>query len=159
MLEKYDDIHVVWPVHLNPLVRRSVVRVLGGLPHPLQDRIRLVEPLEYAQMLWVMRHAWLALTDSGGIQEEAASLHLPVLVARETTERPELIEAGGGALVGTDPSTILAWVDALHGTDEIHASMRGIVNPYGDGKAASSIARILARDLCAQSSALPTLAA
>lgn len=159
LLERHTDIYVVWPVHLNPLVRRSVVRVLGALPGEMQDRIRLTEPLEYAQMLWVMRHAWLALTDSGGIQEESAALNLPVLVARETTERPEIIEAGGGALVGTDPSMILTWIDALHRNEDIHASMRGIVNPYGDGRASSSIARILARDLCVEPSVAPTLAA
>lgn len=147
LLETMPDLHVVWPVHANPVVRTSVVHELGSLHPELQSRVRLTEPLGYAQMLWVMRHAWLALTDSGGIQEEAAALSLPVLVARETTERPELIEAGGGALVGTDPSVIRAWVQTLDTNDEAYRSMRGIANPYGDGTAAAAIAGILARDL------------
>lgn len=149
LLELVPELHVVWPVHPNPVVRSSVVHELGALQPEMQSRVRLTEPLGYAQMLWVMRHAWLALTDSGGIQEEAAALSLPVLVARETTERPELIEAGGGALVGTDPSVIRAWVETLNTNEDAYRSMRGIENPYGDGTAASSIAGILARDLAA----------
>jgi len=147
LVESNPDVRVVWPVHLNPVVRDAVHGAMEGLAPDVQDRVRLTEPLDYAQMLWVLKHAWIALTDSGGIQEEAAALGRPVLVARRTTERPELIEAGGGVLVGTDPATILSWMSALHADRKAWDRMASIKNPYGDGRSGERIARILREQL------------
>ena len=147
LVETNPDVHLVWPVHLNPTVHDSVFSVMRGLSPDAEDRVRLTDPLDYAQMLWILRHSWIAITDSGGIQEEAAALGLPVLVARRTTERPELIEAGGGGLVGTDPSVILGWVGALHSDRAAYERMASIENPYGDGRSGERIARILREQL------------
>lgn len=147
LVESEPDIHLVWPVHLNPIVRESVFRVMGSLAPEVQERVRLTVPLDYAQMLWILRHSWLVVTDSGGIQEEAAALGRPVLVARRTTERPELIQAGGGVLVGTDPEVIRSWVSALSADPSAYERMSSIENPYGDGRSGERIARILREQL------------
>lgn len=147
LVESQPDIHLVWPVHLNPVVRETVFKVMGGLPVEVQERVRLTDPLDYAQMLWILQHAWLAVTDSGGIQEEAAALGRPVLVARRTTERPELIEAGGGVLVGTDPALLKTWVNTLHSDSSAYDRMTSIRNPYGDGTSGTRIANILRAQL------------
>lgn len=128
------DLHVVFPVHLNPRVRTSVASVLEGL-----DRVSLLEPLDYLQFVHAMISSDIVLTDSGGIQEEAPALGVPVLVARDVTERPEAIDAGTARLVGTDPQDIVRGVSTLLDDPAAYAAMRRAVNPYGDGRAAERI--------------------
>ncbi|MFC3612566.1 non-hydrolyzing UDP-N-acetylglucosamine 2-epimerase [Lutimaribacter marinistellae] len=129
---------VVYPVHLNPNVQDPVNRLLGEQPG-----IHLIEPQDYLPFVWLMRRAHLILTDSGGVQEEAPSLGIPVLVMRETTERPEAVEAGTVRLVGTDPAKIHAEAMRLLTDPQAHATMSRALNPYGDGQAAQRIALAL----------------
>ncbi|MEM1042532.1 MAG: UDP-N-acetylglucosamine 2-epimerase (non-hydrolyzing) [Bacteroidota bacterium] len=147
---RHPGIRFLWPLHPNPAVRSAVAFGLqmGGMQ--TADRIRLSKPLSYPQMLWALRKSWLVMTDSGGIQEEAAALDRPVLVLRKTTERPELIEAGGGALVGTERYALEAWVNELITDEAFYGRMQCLENPYGDGKTAPRIAAILERDLARQ---------
>lgn len=133
------DIQVLYPVHLNPHVQGPVNRYLGGL-----DNVFLLPPQDYLPFVYLMSRAHLILTDSGGIQEEAPSLGKPVLVMRETTERPEAVEAGTVRLVGTDRTRIVAETERLLDDPEAHAAMARAHNPYGDGKAARRIADIIA---------------
>jgi UDP-N-acetylglucosamine 2-epimerase (non-hydrolysing) len=130
----------VYPVHLNPNVREPVNRILGG--HP---RIHLVGPLSYAPFVWLMDRATIVLTDSGGVQEEAPSLGKPVLVMRETTERPEGIAAGNALLVGVQRERIVDGLRQLLCDPERRARMAAVNNPYGDGLAAQRIVEILLR--------------
>lgn len=134
LVSLHADICVVYPVHLNPNVKEPVHRILGNT-----DRIHLIEPLPYTPFVWLMDHAYLILTDSGGIQEEAPSLGKPVLVMREVTERPEGIDAGCVALVGTDKNKIVESVSNLLRNEEMYKKMSKAKNPYGDGKAAIRI--------------------
>ena len=129
---------LVYPVHLNPNVRAPVFARLQGL-----DNVHLVEPTAYLPFVWLLRRARLVLTDSGGIQEEAPALGRPVLVMRETTERPEAVEAGTARLVGTDPDRIVAEAGRLLTDDEAWAAMSRAHNPFGDGRAAERIADAL----------------
>jgi UDP-N-acetylglucosamine 2-epimerase (non-hydrolysing) len=125
------DVLVVFPIHRNPIVRDAIVPVLGHLPN-----VRIVEPLAYGGLVKLMQRADLILTDSGGIQEEGPSLGKPVLVLRDTTERPEAVVAGTVRLVGTEEASIVgATRTLLHDEDE-YCSMANAVNPYGDGRAA-----------------------
>ena len=133
-----EGIHFVYPVHLNPNVRRPVYGILSGLPN-----VSLIEPLDYLSLVHLMKRSTLILTDSGGIQEEAPSLGVPVLVMRDTTERPEGIEAGVARLVGTQRERIVAETARLLRDPVARAAMVTQVNPYGDGKAASRIVSIL----------------
>jgi UDP-N-acetylglucosamine 2-epimerase (non-hydrolysing) len=133
-----DTCHFVYPVHLNPHVQDPVREILGHLPN-----VSLIAPLDYLPMVHLMQRSDLILTDSGGIQEEAPSLGKPVLVMRETTERPEVIECGAARLVGTDRSTIYAAACELLDNDEKYAAMAHITNPFGDGHAARKITEIL----------------
>ncbi|MFU9137541.1 non-hydrolyzing UDP-N-acetylglucosamine 2-epimerase [Erwinia tasmaniensis] len=134
----HPDVQIVYPVHLNPNVSEPVNRILRGI-----DNIVLIEPQEYLPFVWLMLHAWLILTDSGGIQEEAPSLGKPVLVMRDTTERPEAVEAGTVRLVGTDVQKIVSEVSRLL-TDELaYHSMSRAHNPYGDGQACQLIVQAL----------------
>ncbi|MEN6368520.1 MAG: UDP-N-acetylglucosamine 2-epimerase (non-hydrolyzing) [Thermotogota bacterium] len=135
-----SDVEIVYPVHLNPNVRGPVHELLGR-----EERIHLLEPLDYVEFVHLMERAYLVLTDSGGIQEEAPSLSKPVLVTREVTERVELLESGAGKLVGTDPATIVAEVRRLLHDPKIYAKMANAPNPFGDGKAAVRIADRVAR--------------
>ncbi|WP_447864592.1 non-hydrolyzing UDP-N-acetylglucosamine 2-epimerase [Kluyvera sichuanensis] len=128
------DVQIVYPVHLNPNVSEPVNRILGHI-----DNIMLIEPQEYLPFVWLMNHAWLILTDSGGIQEEAPSLGKPVLVMRETTERPEAIDAGTVRLVGTDSQRIVDEVTRLLRDEEEYQRMSRAHNPYGDGRACERI--------------------
>ncbi|HHL32418.1 MAG TPA: UDP-N-acetylglucosamine 2-epimerase (non-hydrolyzing), partial [Oceanospirillales bacterium] len=121
-------------VHLNPNVREPVNRLLKGI-----DNIYLIEPLDYLPFVYLMNRSYLILTDSGGIQEEAPSLGKPVLVMRDTTERPEAIEAGTVKLVGTDADVIANEIDELMKNQQIYQSMSKAINPYGDGKACQRI--------------------
>jgi UDP-N-acetylglucosamine 2-epimerase (non-hydrolysing) len=128
----------VYPVHLNPNVQEPVNRILGGV-----DAVHLVAPLDYLPFVRLMARADLILTDSGGIQEEAPSLGKPVLVLRDTTERPEAVEAGTVRLVGTDADAIVTQASQLLDDPDAHARMARAHNPYGDGKAAGRIAGLV----------------
>jgi UDP-N-acetylglucosamine 2-epimerase (non-hydrolysing) len=134
------DILIVYPVHLNPNVQAPVKRILGD--HP---RIKLLEPQSYLPFIWLMQRSTLIITDSGGIQEEAPSLGKPVLVMRDTTERPEAVHAGAAKLVGTDRARIRDEALRLLTDDKAYAAMAGVRNPYGDGHAAARIVEIFSR--------------
>lgn len=133
-LSQREDIQIVYPVHLNPAVQNPVQRILGQIPH-----VALITPQEYLPFVYLMEKACLIITDSGGVQEEAPSLGKPVLVMRETTERPEAVEAGTVLLVGTDHQTIVSETVRLLDDDTIRQRMEQIHNPYGDGQAAKRI--------------------
>ena len=135
LVDDVPDTEIVFPVHRNPLVREAVSEELEG--HP---RIHLVEPMEYEPFTNLMARSTIVLTDSGGIQEEAPSLGKPVLVLRDTTERPEAVEAGTVALVGTDEEKIYNTAYKLLTDEAAYKSMAEAVNPYGDGKSAARIA-------------------
>lgn len=135
------ELDFVYPVHLNPNVKAPVHRLLGGQP-----RICLVPPVSYREMVALLRRAWLVVTDSGGIQEEAPTFGVPVLVTRDTTERPEGIRAGNARLVGTDAPALLRWIARLAADPAAHARMARAGNPYGDGRAARRIADRLAAE-------------
>ncbi len=135
LVEKHQDIQVVYPVHLNPVVRQTANEILGD-----DDRIQLIEPLDVVDFHNFAAHAHLILTDSGGVQEEAPSLGVPVLVLRDTTERPEGIDAGTLKLAGTDEDTIFNLADELLSSQEAHDKMAKASNPYGDGEASRRIA-------------------
>ncbi|MGD9426614.1 non-hydrolyzing UDP-N-acetylglucosamine 2-epimerase [Pantoea sp. NSTU24] len=135
---QHPDAQIVYPVHLNPNVSEPVNRILSGI-----ENIILIEPQEYLPFVWLMNRAWLILTDSGGIQEEAPSLGKPVLVMRDTTERPEAVDAGTVRLVGTDIARIVASVGELLSDDEAWQAMSHAHNPYGDGKACGRILQAL----------------
>lgn len=140
LAEEFTDTVFLYPVHLNPNVREPVNQILGSTSNVL-----LTEPAPYPEFVWLMDRAHLILTDSGGVQEEAPSLRKPILVMRETTERPEALEAGAVELVGTDCDRIIERVSLLL-TDESEYARRQIdQNPYGDGRASQRIADLLAR--------------
>lgn len=130
----HPDVQVVYPVHLNPNVREPVNRILSDV-----ENVLLIEPLEYLPFVYLMSRSYLILTDSGGIQEEAPSLGKPVLVMRDTTERPEAVDAGTVKLVGTNSNFILNEVVKLLTDDAHYKSMSEAHNPYGDGKACERI--------------------
>jgi UDP-N-acetylglucosamine 2-epimerase len=136
--ERHADILVALPVHPNPNVSAPVTHLLGD--HP---RIKLLPPLGYLPFLSLIRRAYLILTDSGGIQEEAPSLGVPVLVLRKTTERPEAARAGLARIVGTNPDVIAGHVEELLGNKQAHRRMAAGINPYGDGRASKRIAEAL----------------
>jgi len=134
----FDDVEIIYPVHLNPNVQEPVNRILGNL-----ERVHLIKPLDYLPFVYLMKQSYVILTDSGGIQEEAPSLGKPVLVMRETTERPEAVEAGTVKLVGTDIEKILKEVSLLLSSKEEYQKMSSSHNPYGDGSASSQITALL----------------
>ncbi|WAH39317.1 non-hydrolyzing UDP-N-acetylglucosamine 2-epimerase [Alicyclobacillus dauci] len=138
IVEAHEDIQLVYPVHLNPTVRDTVFTIMGG--HP---RIHLLDPLGVVDNHNFMARSTLILTDSGGIQEEAPSLGVPVLVLRDTTERPEGIEAGTLKLVGTDEETIVTEANHLLSDKAAYDDMAGRKNPYGDGKASERIVQAI----------------
>ncbi len=142
-----EDLVIVWPVHSNPKIRATVDEVFTDLPDEIAERIFLTRPLNYSTTLQLLRQSWLVLTDSGGIQEEAACLQVPVLILRETTERPELVASGGGRLIGTESAAIVGAVDELRTDDKAYAAMRAAPNPFGDGFAAERIREILTRSI------------
>lgn len=145
---RYDDVEIVYPVHMNPNVRRQAGQILGRTP-----RVHLIEPLSYDRFVQVMRRAHIILTDSGGIQEEAPSLGKPVLVMRETTERPEGIAAGTVRLVGTRAESIERGVERLLDDPADYKRMATARNPYGDGKASERIVEWLLARTTAQARA------
>lgn len=134
VIEKYDDIKVVYPVHLNPVVVNTANEILGNC-----DKVKLIKPLEVLDFHNLLNKSYLILTDSGGIQEEAPSLGKPVVVLRDTTERPEGIEAGTLILAGTEEENIYAIIDDLLSNQEVYESMSKASNPYGDGRASERI--------------------
>jgi len=133
--EAHPGIDIVYPVHLNPNVREPVSRILRGI-----SNIYLIEPLDYTTFVYLMDHAYFVLTDSGGVQEEAPSLGKPALVMRDTTERPEAVNAGTVKIVGTDPDLICHQAETLLTDNGEYDKMSKAHNPYGDGKAALRIA-------------------
>ncbi len=141
-IARRQDVEIVYPVHLNPNVRKQVNRILKGI-----ENIHLIEPLEYPYLIWLMSNSYLILTDSGGIQEEAPSLGKPVLVMREVTERIEGIETGIAKLVGTNKDKIVNETINLLESKEEYEKMAKAVNPYGDGKASKRILEIISERL------------
>lgn len=135
----FPEVEIVYPVHLNPNVREPINRLLSGI-----DNIHLIEPLDYLPFVYLMNQSFIILTDSGGIQEEAPSLGKPVLVMRETTERPEAVEAGTVKLVGTERRAIAENLKLLLTDKTAYESMSFAHNPYGDGKACQRIIEVLA---------------
>lgn len=134
------DVLIVYPVHLNPNIQQPVHQILEGIPN-----IALLPPLDYLPLVHLMKQAYLVLTDSGGIQEEAPGLGKPVLVLRDLTERPEAVQAGTVRLIGTKSETIVAQVERLLEDSAEYTMMAQSVNPYGDGQAARRIVEALIR--------------
>lgn len=141
IIDEYSDVKAIYPIHMNPVVRKAAAEELGGC-----DRIRIIEPLEVLDFHNFLARSYMILTDSGGIQEEAPSLGKPVLVMRDTTERPEGIAAGTLKLVGTDEETIYAEFKHLLTDPDAYNAMSHASNPYGDGHACERIADILEKD-------------
>ncbi len=132
--EIHADIEIIYPVHLNPNVREPVQRILGG-----RQNVNLIDPLDYMPFVYLMDQAYMIVTDSGGVQEEAPSLGKPVLVMRDTTERPEAVDAGTVKLVGTDMRRIVEETNRLLEDRNLYVKMAKAQNPYGDGKASGRI--------------------
>lgn len=131
---RYPNMHFVYPVHMNPNVQQPVRKILGGL-----GNVHLIEPLDYEPFVFLLKHCYIVLTDSGGIQEEAPSLGKPVLVMRDVTERPEAVNAGTVRLVGASRERIVANISELLENKESYSLMSRAHNPYGDGNACSRI--------------------
>lgn len=140
--QKREDVLIVYPVHLNPNIQKTANAILKGVPN-----IHLLSPLEYEPFAFLMTRAYVILTDSGGIQEEAPSLGKPVLVMRDTTERPEGIEAGTAKLVGTKKDMIVAGTIEVLDNKLLYSKMSKIANPYGNGKSAERIVKALSKHL------------
>jgi UDP-N-acetylglucosamine 2-epimerase (non-hydrolysing) len=138
----HPNIRFVYPLHPNPNVRNTAIKLLSSVIN-----IKLLKPLDYLSFLHLMRRSYIIISDSGGIQEEAPSLNKPVLIIRETTERPELVEAGGAILVGSDKETICKEFNRLIEDKEHYRRMTSITNPFGDGSAAKKIVDIIADSL------------
>lgn len=138
LVEEFADVEIVFPVHMNPTVKDLAVEMLGG-----RERIHLLNPLEYEAFANLMNHAYIILTDSGGMQEEAPSLGKPVLVLRDTTERPEAIQAGTVKLVGTVQENVYKAARQLLVDRQEYDKMAQAINPYGDGKAAVRIVQVI----------------
>jgi len=136
--ESVENVQIIYPVHLNPKVQKPVYDILGG-----QDNVKLIAPLAYPAFVWLMNKAELVITDSGGVQEEAPSLGKPVLVMRDTTERPEAVDTGTVILVGTDKDKIVTEAMNLLGNPELYKKMSKLHNPYGDGKACKRIVEFI----------------
>jgi UDP-N-acetylglucosamine 2-epimerase (non-hydrolysing) len=134
---EHPEVHFVYPVHLNPNVQKPVFELIAGYKN-----IHLIDPLEYEPFVYLLKHAYLVLTDSGGIQEEAPSLGKPVLVMRDVTERPEAVEAGTVRLVGADTAKIVSNVSELLSNKQSYERMSKAHNPYGDGKASARIVKV-----------------
>lgn len=135
---EYKDVEIVYPVHLNPLVKKQADEILGGA-----DNVHLIAPLSYQPFTKLMKDSYLVVTDSGGIQEEAPALGKPVLVVRKETERPEAVAAGTVKLAGVERDVIYSMIKELLDNKESYSNMANAVNPYGDGKASARIAQAL----------------
>jgi len=132
--ETHNDVRIIYPVHLNPKVKKPVYRLLSGI-----SNIDLINPLSYPSFVWLMNQSYMIITDSGGVQEEAPSLGKPVLVMRDTTERPEAVKEGTVLLVGTDKNKIIEQANSLLTDKNRYEKMSALHNPYGDGKACRRI--------------------
>jgi UDP-N-acetylglucosamine 2-epimerase (non-hydrolysing) len=143
LAQQFPEVHFLYPLHLNPNVRGTVLAMLGGKGGARTPNVHLIDPLAYLPFVACMDRAWLILTDSGGVQEEAPSLGKPVLVMRDTTERPEAVAAGTVKLVGTDEDRIVREVSLLLTDEHAYRQMARAHNPYGDGKAAQRILDVL----------------
>ena len=139
---KYKDFDILYPVHLNPNVQKPVYKILSDLKN-----VFLIEPIDYLPFVYLMSNSYIIITDSGGIQEEAPSLGKPVLVMRDTTERPEAVDVGTVKIVGTDKDRIVKEIGLLIENQKIYNEMSMAHNPYGDGKACQRILKILKREL------------
>ena len=137
---RHPDVQIIYPVHLNPNVQQPVHALLSDIPN-----VHLIQPLAYPAFVWLMAQSYLIITDSGGVQEEAPSLGKPVLVMRETTERPEAVEAGTVILVGTDEAKIVTEATDLLANTPRYAAMSALHNPYGDGQACARIVAFIAQ--------------
>lgn len=151
---RHPELDVLFPVHLNPVVKAPVHEILGPLPN-----VRLTDPLDYLTMQQALADAWMVLTDSGGLQEEAPTFGVPLLVLRDETERPEAVEAGAAALVGSDRERILSEIERLWHDETAYRRMQTAGNPFGDGKASARITDVLRRRLAAKSVHAPSVAA
>lgn len=136
--QKHKDVQIIYPVHLNPNVQKPVYDLLGN-----EENIKLIAPLSYPSFVWLMNKSYLIITDSGGVQEEAPSLGKPVLVMRDTTERPEAVDAGTVLLVGTDTNKIINETNKLLKDNKNYEEMSKLHNPYGDGKACERIVNFI----------------
>ncbi|WP_417359534.1 non-hydrolyzing UDP-N-acetylglucosamine 2-epimerase [Galbibacter sp.] len=136
--EENKDVQIIYPVHLNPNVQKPVYELLSNI-----DNVNLIDPLSYPAFVWLMEKSYLIITDSGGVQEEAPSLGKPVLVMRDTTERPEAVEAGTVLLVGTDSNKIFNEASKLLNDIDAYNNMSALHNPYGDGKACERIVNFI----------------
>jgi len=135
-----EDVQIIYPVHLNPNVQKPVYELLGNI-----NNIKLINPLSYPAFVWLMSKSYLIITDSGGVQEEAPSLGKPVLVMRDTTERPEAVNAGTVLLVGTDTNKIVLEANNLLNNPNSYTEMSKLHNPYGDGTACSKIVEFISK--------------
>lgn len=133
-----SDVQIIYPVHLNPNVKEPVYKILSEIKN-----IQLIDPLAYPAFVWLMTHSYMIITDSGGVQEEAPSLGKPVLVMRDTTERPEAVTAGTVILVGTDNNKIISETQNLLSDGKRYQNMSALHNPYGDGKACERIVEFI----------------
>lgn len=133
-----SDVQIIYPVHLNPNVQKPVHEILSEI-----ENVKLIDPLAYPAFVWLMTQSYMIITDSGGVQEEAPSLGKPVLVMRDTTERPEAVEAGTVILVGTDKEKIVSEAQKLLTNTECYKNMSALHNPYGDGKACQRIVEFI----------------
>lgn len=148
LIETREELAVIWPVHANPAVAATIRSELEMLSHSsAKERLFLTPPIDYAPLLACLKRSWLVLTDSGGIQEEAAALDKPVLILRRSTERPELIEAGRGILVGTEIESIIRETTLLANDSSAYRKMLASPNPFGDGRSGERIAEILERTI------------
>jgi UDP-N-acetylglucosamine 2-epimerase (non-hydrolysing) len=145
LVDRFADLHVILPVHLNPNVREPVHRSLGG-----RERVHLLPPVDYLQFVHLLQRATLVVTDSGGVQEEAPSLGKPLLLLRRVTERPEAFDAGAALLVGTDPDRIVVEASRLLEDPSAYRAMTGVPNPYGDGRAAGRVVEAIERFLAGE---------
>lgn len=147
IVESHSETRVLWLVHPNPLIKNAIQQVMSDIDEDAASRICLAESLNYPELLWVLQRAWLILTDSGGLQEEAIAINKPVLVLRNNTERPEVIDSGGGVLIGTDADAIKDWVNKLLTDNTTYHSMQTASNPFGNGQAGKYIADILQQEI------------
>lgn len=137
-----QDSEIIYPVHLNPNVQEPVYKMLSKI-----DNVKLIDPLSYPAFVWLMEKAYLIITDSGGVQEEAPSLGKPVLVMRDTTERPEALDAGTVLLVGTNKNRIITETNNLLKNKDVYTSMTKLHNPYGDGMACKNIVSFMVNEI------------